>query len=206
MLTRTLLCLSLLVAAGALASTTADTIFRGGTIVTVDRAHPEARALAVANGVIIAVGDEAAVMKTRGPKTQVIDLRGGTLMPGFVEPHTHVIGTAFDTHILLNLSSFTVPMKPGTIPEIVTALKAALPGVPQNGWLTAFGVDPSRTPPFMASLDADQLDEVSTTVPIFVLNQSGHIAYVNHKAFAEAGITDQTPNPPGGVYVKKNGK
>ena len=51
--------------------------------------------------------------------------------------------------------------------------------------------------PFMASLDADTLDTVSATVPIVVLNQSQHIAYVNHKAFELAGITDSTPDPSG---------
>ncbi len=55
----------------------------------------------------------------------------------------------------------------------------------------------------MAELTADDLDKVSTTVPIFIVNQSGHIGYVNHKALELAGITSKTPNPAGGgIYVK----
>ena len=55
----------------------------------------------------------------------------------------------------------------------------------------------------MAELNADTLDKVSTDVPIFILNQSGHIGYVNHKAIEIAGLTGETPNPPGGgVFVK----
>ena len=183
----------------------AETIFRGGYIVTVDPKQPEVQALAIAQGKIIAVGDEKTVMQRRGTGTKVIDLQGKTLMPGFVEPHTHMMQTALDIYMVENLSSFKVPMNPGTIPQIQEDLKKALKKVPVGGWLIAFGVDPSRANPFMASLDATTLDAVSTKVPIFVLNQSGHIAYVNHRAIELAGITPNTPNPKGGVYERVGG-
>jgi predicted amidohydrolase YtcJ len=180
----------------------AETIFHKGHIVTVDPKQPEVEALAIAQGKIIAVGDEETVMQRRGAGTKVIDLLGKTLMPGFVEPHTHVIGTAFNinTDLMKNLSSFTVPMHPGTIEQIQKKLKLALRGVPEGGWLLASGIDPSRSTPFMASLDAKTLDAVSTEVPIFVVNQSGHIAYVNSKAIEAAGIGGKTENPEGGRY------
>jgi predicted amidohydrolase YtcJ len=190
----------------------AETIFRGGHIVTVDPKQPEVEALAIAQGKIIAVGDEKTVMQRRGAGTKVIDLHGDeTLMPGFVEPHTHVIQTAFDidTHLMTNLSSFSVPMIPGTIEQIKNELTAALP---KSGWLLAWGVDPSRSTPFMASLDAKTLDEVQAgvktddQVPIFVLNQSGHVAYVNTRALKLAGIDGHTQNPEGGVYLRKDKK
>ena len=86
---------------------------------------------------------------------------------------------------------------------ISTKLRAQLKNVPAGGWLFGFGVDPSRTAPFMAELTADDLDKISTDVPIFIVNQSGHIGYVNHKAIELAGLTDNTPNPgDGGIYVK----
>jgi predicted amidohydrolase YtcJ len=113
--------------------------------------------------------------------------------------------------MMKNLSSFKVPMNPGTIRQIRKDLKEALKKVPVGGWLTAFGVDPSRATPFMASLDAKELDKVQYPVPIkdqipmFVLNQSGHIAYVNHRAIDLAGITPNTPNPDGGVYERVGG-
>ena len=69
----------------------------------------DAEALAVAGGVIIAVGSDAAVMKTRGPKTEVKDLEGKTLVPGFVEPHTHVIGTAVNSLYVVPLSRSRSP-------------------------------------------------------------------------------------------------
>lgn len=190
-------------AAGAEASRgPADTIFVGGPIVTIAPGAPEAGALAVKDGVIVAVGDEGPVRKGwAGPRTRVVDLAGRTLMPGFVEPHVHVIGTAMQTLLALNLSNFELPYD--TLETIVGRLKRHLATLPPGQWLTAFGVDPSRTTPFVAALTADVLDRVSTTVPIFVLNQSGHIAYVNHKALEVAGVTKASPAPAGGgVYVK----
>jgi hypothetical protein len=101
----------------------------------------------------------------------------------------------------LNLSNFTLPYD--TKETLISKMKAHLKNIPQGGWLFGFGVDPSRTTPFMAELTADDLDQVSKEVPIFIVNQSGHIGYVNHKAIELAGITDKTPNPKGGgIYVK----
>ncbi len=180
----------------------ADTIFYGGPIVTVNAQNEEAQALAVQNGKIVAVGTKDAVTKEwQADNTQVIDLKGQTLMPGFVEPHVHIIGTTVMERMWVNLSNFTLPYD--TIETISQKLKAELKNVPAGGWLVAFGVDPSRTTPFMAELTADDLDRVSKDVPIFIINQSGHIGYVNHRALELAGITDTTPNPGnGGIYAK----
>jgi predicted amidohydrolase YtcJ len=122
-------------------------------------------------------------------------------MPGFVEPHVHIMITAVFEGLGLNLSNFTLPYD--TKETLIAKMKAHLKTIPPGGWLFGFGVDPSRTSPFMAELTADDLDKVSKDVPIFIVNQSGHIGYVNNKAIELAGITNKTPNPPGGgVYVK----
>ena len=180
----------------------ADTIFYGGPIVTVNTKNEEVQALAVQNGKIVAVGTKDAVTKEwQAETTKVVDLKGQTLMPGFVEPHVHIMVTAVFEGLGLNLSNFTLPYD--TKETLVKKMKAALKDVPANGWLFGFGVDPSRTTPFMAELTADDLDTVSKDVPIFIVNQSGHIGYVNHKALELAGVTDKSPNPPGGgIFVK----
>ncbi len=180
----------------------ADTIFFGGPIVTVNAKNEEVQALAIQGGKIVAVGALADVKKSwQASGTKFIDLKGQTLMPGFVEPHIHIIGTAMSEVLGLNLSNFTLPYD--TLDTLVAKMRAHLKTVPQGGWLFGFGVDPSRTSPFMAELTADILDKVSTTVPIFIINQSGHIGYVNHKALEQAGVTENTPSPGGGgVYVK----
>ena len=180
----------------------ADTIFYGGPILTVNAKNEEVQALAVQNGKIVAVGSKDAVTKEwQADNTKVVDLKGQTLMPGFVEPHTHLILTTMFERLWLNLSNYALPQS--SIESIIQKLKAEVKNVPKGGWLTAFGVDPSRTTPFMAELTANDLDKVSTDVPILVVNTSGHIAYANHKALEIAGITNKTPNPKGGgVFVK----
>ena len=170
----------------------ADAIFYGGPIVTVNEKNEEVQALAVQNGKIVAVGKKDAVMKAwQANTTKVVDLKGQTLMPGFVEPHVHILMTAITEEMWLNLSNFTPQYD--TLDTLSQKLKANLKTLPKGQWLAGFGVDPSRTSPFMAELTADVLDKVSTDVPIVVMNQSGHIAYVNHKAFEIAGINDKTP-------------
>ena len=180
----------------------ADTIFYGGPILTVNDKNEQVQALAVRDGKIVAVGKKDAVLKNwQSDATKVIDLQGQTLMPGFVEPHVHIITTAILEKLWLNLINFDLPHD--TLDSLAQRLKDNLKNVPEGGWLAAYGPDPSRTIPFMAELNVDILDKVSTEIPIFVVNSSGHVAYVNHKAYEVVGITDQTPNPGGGgVYVK----
>jgi predicted amidohydrolase YtcJ len=187
---------------GSWAYAAADLVFVGGPIVTVNAKNEEVQALATKDGKIVAVGLEADIRKNWvDQKTQVIDLRGQTLMPGFVEPHVHIVLTAMVEGLWLDLSNFSLPYD--TIETLSEKLRAALKTVPPGGWLAGFGVDPSRTSPFMAELTLEVLDKVSRDVPIFIINQSGHIAYVNSKAFEVAGVSNQTPNPPGGgIYVK----
>jgi predicted amidohydrolase YtcJ len=191
-----------LIAQSAIAGGSADTIFFGGPIVTVNSKNEEAQALAIRNGKIVAVGAKDLITKDwQTSSSKVIDLKGQTLMPGFVEPHVHIINTAVSDILFVNLSNFSLPHD--TLDSLTQKLKARLGTVSPGGWLIAAGADPSRTSPFMAELNADILDTVSNTVPIFVMNQSEHIAYVNHKALELAGINDATPQPgDGGVYVK----
>ena len=184
----------------AFAKGNADTIFYGGDIVTMNQAQPKAEAVAIQDGKIIGVGSFTNLKKLQGEGTKLINLNGQTLMPGMVEPHVHIMGTAFSEEIFLNLSNFTMPHD--TLDSLVAKLTAYSKNIKDGDWINAFGVDPSRTEPFMSELTADILDKVSTTKPIFILNQSMHIAYVNHKALEVAGLTDSSPDPKGGKFLK----
>jgi predicted amidohydrolase YtcJ len=182
------------------AKSNADTIFYGGDIVTMNKSQATAEAVAVQGGKIIKVGSLAKLKTLQGQDTKLINLNGQTLMPGLVEPHVHIIGTAFSEEIFLNLSNFTMPHD--TLDSLVAKLTAYSKNFKDGEWVNAFGVDPSRTEPFMSELTADILDKVSTTKPIFVMNQSMHIAYVNHKALEMAGLTDSSPDPKGGKLLR----
>jgi len=182
------------------AKSEADTIFYGGDILTMNKSQPTAEAVAIQNGKIIQVGPLSKLKTLQGQGTKLINLNGQTLMPGLVEPHVHIMGTAFSEEIFLNLSNFTMPHD--TLDSLVAKLTAYSKNFKDGEWINAFGVDPSRTEPFMSELTADILDKVSTTKPIFVMNQSMHIAYVNHKALEVAGLTDSSPDPKGGKLLK----
>lgn len=174
----------------------ADTLFINGPVLTI-RPRGEASALAVRGGRIVAVGDAKSVRRLQGTNTELVDLKGATLMPGFVEPHVHIDLTA------INLGMVQVGSeKPGgmSVAEVKETLAAAVPRIPTGGWLLANSFDPSRTTPLFTELNADDLDAISKEVPIFVLNASGHIGYVNHKAIELAGLTDKTPDPPSGRF------
>ena len=108
----------------------ADTIFLGGPIVTVNPKNEEVQALAIQNGKIVAVGSEADIKKNWLDKdTKVMNLHGQTLMPGFVEPHVHIILTSIVEGLWLDLSNFTLPYD--TIDTLSRKLRNCLPA---GGW------------------------------------------------------------------------
>lgn len=146
----------------------------------------------------MAVGSEATVRALQGPSTEVVNLNGRTLMPGFIEPHVHLPLT-IQSQLAVPCGS-EEPLLP--VSTVISRLKAAVGTLPPGQWVVGTNFDPSRSSPLFQDLTANDLDGVSTTIPVFVLNASTHIAYVNHKALEAANITSSTPNPPGGEIVK----
>src|SRR5881392_840843 len=86
----------------------ADTIFLGGNIVTVNPAQPEVEALALKGGKILALGKASELEKFKGPQTQIIDLKGKALLPGFIEPHGHPFDSALAQFYAVDIRPFTV--------------------------------------------------------------------------------------------------
>jgi predicted amidohydrolase YtcJ len=173
----------------------ADTIFHGRDIYTMNAASPRAQALAVKGGKIVAVGTLEAVMRHRGTGTQVIDIGKQTLLPGFVEPHMHSIYAFFDS--ALNLG----PFENASMTDVKAKIQAAIAASKPGDWIVGQLFDPLIIPgTFDTSLSA--LDALAPLNPIFFLEDNGHIAFANSKALAAAGVTDSTPNPPQGTYVR----
>lgn len=175
----------------------ADIIFIGN-IITVDDSNPTVEALAVKNGKIVAVGSHEAVLQWKGEGTEIIDLEDKTLMPGFIEPHSHPIISAL-LYDFIDVSGFNNPNGMAVIKKLQDAAVNAKPGE----WITAFGYDPILTRDLKA-LNADFLDDISSTNPIFVMIQSMHTVFVNHKAFEVTNITKDTRQPGGGGYFVKD--
>lgn len=175
----------------------ADTIFIGGDIITADDSNPTAEALAVRGGKIAEVGRQNEVLKFKGAKTEVVDLKGKTLLPGLIEPHTHPVASA-RLYDWIDVSGFT---NTGS-KEVMETLRNAVSKKKPGEWITGFGYDPILTRGLKA-LNADILSEISPANPVFIMAQTMHTVYVNHRAFEAAGITRDSPQPgKGSVFVK----
>jgi predicted amidohydrolase YtcJ len=183
----------------------ADRIWHGGPILTMNDAGMRAEAVAEAGGRIIAVGEAADVLATRGPGTQVIDLGGRTLVPGFVDAHGHIFMGGLQAVTANLLAPPDGPVK--DIASLQKAMKQWLqanPGLADLPFAVGFGYDNSQ----FAELrhpTRDDLDAISTEVPIVALHQSAHLAAVNSRALEILGYTKDTPDPAGGVIRRREG-
>lgn len=196
-----------LASASALAATSpvADAIWFNGPIITIDDQHPKAQAVAVKDGEILAVGDRQQVLKNKGPATQMLDLKGATLLPGFVDPHGHVSMVGFQA-----ASANLLPPPDGTnnsipgLQETLHSFEQQSPIPKQFGVLFGFGYDDSQLQEQRHPTKAD-LDAVTRDLPIAIVHQSSHLGVLNSKALELAGIDASTPNPEGGVIRRVDG-
>ncbi len=171
-----------------------------GRLITMDDTRPAAEAMAVAGGRILAVGSRAEVESFVGPGTKRIEHPTGAILPGFVEPHLHLVSSS-----LVAGGVDCSPYTHETLDAVLAALTAAVATTPPGQAVVGQLFDPSLLPG-QTELTADLLDRVSAEVPVIVMNASQHFFYVNSAAYAAAGITAATPNPPGGDYGARGGK
>ena len=198
------LCWLLLVSCVAGARQNADTIYTGGPILSMDDSLPRPESVAVREGVILKVGPLAEVMTHRGDATNVFDLKGRALLPGFVDSHGHVVMGGLQA-----LSANLLAPPDGAVRDIAgiqETLKAwaedNAEAVQAVNLIVGFGYDQSqleeKRPP-----NRDDLDAVSADVPIIIVHQSGHFGVANSKALSLAGFTAATEDPPGGVIRRR---
>ncbi|MFM9033696.1 MAG: amidohydrolase [Mycobacterium sp.] len=171
-----------------------------GSLITLDDNRPRAEAMAIAGGRILAVGSRADLESFVGPATKTLEHSAGTILPGLVEPHLHLVSSA-----LVFSGVDCSPYTNKSLDSVLAALKAAAARTPAGQAVVGQLYDPSLLPG-QPDLTADLLDGISATAPIVVMNASQHFFYVNSAAYAAAGITAATPNPPGGDYGARNGK
>jgi predicted amidohydrolase YtcJ len=182
----------------------ADAIFHGGDIVTVDDRNPSAEALAVKKGKIIAVGKKADVLKFKGSPTKLIDLGGKTLVPGFLDGHSHFINSL---QVSRQANCFAPPAGPGkSIADIVAALKEVQQHfkIPKGEFIVGYGYDGDAISDGRAMTAAD-LDAALPDNPVFVQHVSLHGAVCNSRALKKFAVTTDTPTPKGGVILRKPG-
>ncbi len=181
----------------------ADAIYHGD-IITMDDKTPYAEAVAIKDGVILAVGSKAYVFGTRGAETRIIDLGGKTMLPGFIDGHSHF----FQAAMIADYANVSAPPvgSAASIAGIISALQdhVACKPLKPGEWLIGYGYDGSA---LSDGRDAtrDDFDPYFHDNPMVLVHVSGHGCVLNSAAFKAVGIDASTPTPPGGVTVRKPG-
>lgn len=171
-------------------------VFTGGTVLPVDAAFSQAEALAIRGDRVLAVGSEDAVKAAAGDEAEIIDLKGRTLLPGFIEPHMHFLAIAS-----LGQWQDVGATHHTDMDGVLAHLREIARGKQGGEWILARQVDPSLQAG-AETLGTESLDTVSRDNPVLVLNASLHFAYCNSKALELAGITRDTADPPGAAFVR----
>lgn len=193
-------------AASASAQEAADRIWSGGSILTMNDKALRAEAVAERDGKIVAVGTRAQVMKLRGPDTQLIDLGGRAMLPGFVDAHGHVLAGGMQA-----LSANLLAPPDGKVKDIGSLQQALREWMVANeaavkkvNLIIGFGYDES-TLAEQRHPTRDDLDPVSQDIPIVLIHQSGHMSAMNSKALEIVGITAASEDPKGGLIRRRDG-
>jgi len=184
----------------------ADSIYYGGTIITVNDQQPTAEAVAVKDGKFIAIGDKKDVFSRKNNSTKLINLNGRTMLPGFVDSHGHTY--------LVGLQATTANLLPppdgearsiGRLGQLLTDWAINNDKAVKNvGWIAGFGYDDSQLVEGRHPTRHD-LDKVSQDLPVLIIHQSGHLGVANSKALELAGVNAETKDPKGGVFRRESG-
>ena len=175
----------------------ADLAFVNGAVYTVDATRPWASAIAVSAGRIVSVGSDDDVRELVGGGTEVLDLRGRMLLPGFQDAHVHPPSSGFEM-LHCNLSeAYAVDDYERIVAEYASAH-------PDEAWIVGGGwsmdVFPGGNPPKRV------LDAVVRDRPVYLMSRDGHSAWANSRAFEIAGLTRETPDPVDGWIVRDDAR
>jgi predicted amidohydrolase YtcJ len=177
-------------------------LFINGSVLTMDVDNRVVEALATRGDRIEAVGSTEEIMALAGEGTEVIDLRGRALLPGFIDAHGHFPGSGLKV-VAADLNSPPI----GTLTsmdEVLVAMAQQAEKTPAGQWVSGFGYDDTlleeQRHPTRAELDA-----VSSEHPVVAMHISGHMVVANSLALAEVGIVADTPDPEGGVIGRLPG-
>jgi predicted amidohydrolase YtcJ len=177
----------------------ADLALLNGNILTLDRTGASAQALAIRDGEIVAIGDNAAVQPFIDGETRTVDLNGRTAMPGVVDCHVHLASDAAVDQAVEVRDFYT---EIGSVRDILHRMRQASLSTPPGEWIVGRGcpmqsyrLEERRLP------TKNELDEFVPMHPAFV-TFGAHVLVANTPALQDKGITRDTPDPQGGTVVK----
>jgi len=175
-----------------------DLIVVNARVYTMDPTMPRAGAFAVKAGRFVAVGKSADIRGLAAKRTQAIDAKQMTIVPGFIDCHNHAGGTTLLYEVLVG-NPFEVEFV--TIASIVDKLRAKAATTSPGTWVEGYFFDDTKLRD-KRPLNIHDLDGVSAEHPVAVHHRGGHTSFYNSKAFELAHVTRETPNTPGGTFDK----
>ncbi len=179
-------------ALAALSRQQADLILHNGNFITVDARNPRAEAIAIAGDRILAVGTNAEIDGLATSSTKKIDVAGKTVVPGFIDAHTHP-AYAGRRHLRF------VDCDLRSIAAIQAAIRERASQTPEGEWISGFKYDDTKTAE-RRFLTREDLDAAAPRHPVYIEHRGGHTAYVNSIAFTRIGIPETASDPQGGAY------
>ncbi len=172
----------------------ADLVVVNARVRTMDAKQPAAEAVAVYGNRIVAVGSNAEVRKLAGARTRILDAGGRLVLPGFNDSHVHFLSGGFQL-ASVDLRDAATPQ------EFAERIRQFAQKIPKGRWITGGDWDHERWP--AAALPTKELiDAFTPDTPVFVSRLDGHMALANSLALKLAGVTRETPDPPGGLIVR----
>src|ERR1700675_3452649 len=176
----------------------ADLVIFNAKVYTVDSSAPRAEAFAVKAGRFTAVGSTADMKALAGKRTQTVDAKQMTVVPGFIDCHNHATGSVLLYEVLVG-NPYVVEFV--TIDSIIEKLRAKAAQTPAGIWVEGYFFDDTKLKD-NRPLNVHDLDKVSKDHPVAVHHRGGHTSFYNSKALEMADINKNTPNPPGGTYER----
>ena len=177
---------------------TADLVVVGGRVRTQESDQAVTEAFAVKGGRFMAVGSNEDIQNLTSVNTEVIDASGMTVLPGFIDAHSHPSSAGLNA--LKNVNTNL-----GSVARIQDALSERVAGTPSGEWIVGYMYDDTKQEEGRP-LNRIDLDAVSREHPIVVGHRGGHTGVYNSKAFEVAGITVNTPDPFGGHFYREDGE
>lgn len=168
----------------------ADLAFRGGPVYT--QTSAPAAALAVRGDRVVYVGDEAGLELYLRRRTEVVDLSGKALFPGFIDAHNHLLWSGTE---LMDVDLFDAT----TLEALLAAIAERAEAAPDEPWVRGGGWDVAL---FNDSLNRQQLDAIVPDRPVYMASADAHSAWVNSRALELAGVDAETPDPVGGLIER----
>lgn len=176
----------------------ADVVYLNGEVITVNALNDVTEAVAVKGNEIVAVGFNEEIETFIGGNTEVIDLNGKSLLPGFIDAHLHL--TIYGTN-LLGVSCAAPHIR--SLHDLFEDIKKRADETEKGTWIRAWGFNEHNMEE-MRFPTREELDEITKDHPIVITRMCNHLSVVNSKALEIAGIHEETPDPDGGMIEKDN--